>query len=228
MATWESARTVGIRRARSLAYAIGRELLDARLAAGLSQGSVAHAAGLHQSRISRTERGVAPLPRLDELARHCAVLGHELGARPYPVGSPVRDAAQRRLLATLERFVSDRFRWRFEVGLDLPGDKRAWDAWLDGPGDVAIDAETRLHDVQTLQRRLELKWRDSGSPRLVLVVSATRHNRRVVREHRGALSSTLPLDSRTVLAALRSGQVPPANGIAFVRPATLKRPSHGA
>lgn len=228
MATWESARGTGLRRARVLAHTIGRELLDARLAAGLSQSSVAQAAGLHQSRISRTERGVAPLPRLDELARHCAVLGHELGARPFPVGSPVRDAAQRDLLAGLGRVVSDVFRWRFEVGLDIPGDRRAWDAWLDGPGDVAVDAETRLRDVQDLQRKLELKWRDSGSPRLVLVVSASRHNRQVVREHRGALASTLPLDSRDVLSALRSGKVPAANGIAFVRPASWDGPSRGA
>ncbi len=216
---------MGNRRARSLAHAIGRELLDARLAAGLSQGSVARAAGLHQSRISRTERSVAPLPRLDELARHCAVLGQELGARSFPVGSPVRDAAQRDLLTALQAMVTGLFRWRFEVGLDIPGDKRAWDAWLDGPGDIAIDAETRLRDVQDLQRKLELKLRDSGSPRLVLLVSATRHNRRVVREHREALRSTLPLDSRDVLAALRAGKVPSANGIAFVRPASWDRSS---
>lgn len=225
MATWESTRARGVRRARSLAHSIGQELLDARLAAGLSQGSVAHAAGLQQSRISRTERGVPPLPRLDELTRHCAVLGHELGARPFPIGSPVRDAAQRSLLTALQGLVSDLFRWRFEVGLDIPGDRRAWDAWLDGPGDIAIDAETRLRDVQDLQRRLELKWRDSGSPRLVLVISATKHNRRVVREHRNALRSTLPLDSRDVLAALRAGRVPAANGIAFVRPSSWDRPS---
>jgi transcriptional regulator with XRE-family HTH domain len=225
MGTWETARARGIRRARSLAHSIGQELLEARLVLGLSQEMVARAAGLHQSRVSRTERGALPLPRIDELARHCAVLGHELSARPFPVGSPVRDAAQRDLLTGMESLVSDSFRWRFEVGVDIPGDKRAWDAWLDGPGDVAIDAETRLRDIQALQRRLELKWRDSGSPRLVLVVSATRHNRQVVREHRTALATALPLDSREVLAALRAGEVPRANGIAFVRPASWDRPS---
>ena len=116
---------------------------------------------------------------------------------------------------------------RFEVGLAVPGDKRAWDAWLDGPGDIAIDAETRLQDVQDLQRRLELKWRDSGRPRVVLVVSASRHNRRVIREHRAALACTLPLDTREVLASLRVGEVPRANGIVFVRPASWDRSSSG-
>lgn len=122
--------------------------------------------------------------------------------------------------------MSDSFRKRFEVGVPIHGDKRAWDMWLDGPGDVAIDAETRLRDIQALQRKLELKWRDSGSPRLLLVVSATRHNRRIVREHRAALASTLPLDTREVLDALRAGEVPRANGIAFVRPASWDDPSH--
>ena len=187
--------------------------------AGLSQAFVAHAAGLTQSRISRTERGEPPAARLDELARHCAVLGFELGARPYPEGSPVRDAPQRLVLVALRGIVHPDFRWRTEVTLQLAGDKRAWDVWLDGPGDVAIDAETRIYDMQALQRKLELKWRDSGCPRLVLVVAVTAHNRRVIREHRAALASTLPLDSREVLAALRAGNVPRANGIAFVRPA---------
>jgi transcriptional regulator with XRE-family HTH domain len=219
MGTRESARERGQHRARILAHTVGQELLEARRTAGLSQARVAHAAGLAQSRVSRTERGALPMPRLDELARHCATLGLRLGARPYPEGSPVRDAAQLNVLVALRELVSDRFRWRTEVPLPIDGDKRAWDVWLDGPGPVAIDAETRIHDIQALQRRLELKWRDSGSPRLILVVSPSRHNRRVIREHRAALASTLPLDSRDVLAALRAGDVPPANGIAFVRPA---------
>ena len=214
-----------MRRARSLAHSIGQELLEARSAASLSQGSVARAADLSQSRISRTERGQLPLARIDELARHCAALGHRLDARPFPEGSPVRDAPQLDLLAGLRSIVSDSFRWRTEVGLSIPGDRRAWDVWLDGPGIVAIDAETRIRDMQALQRKLELKWRDSGSPRLVLVVSPTRHNRRVIREHRSALASTLPLGSRDVLGALRAGVVPRANGIAFVRPASWDRPS---
>lgn len=221
MPSSERHRDRGSRRARWLAQSLGRELLEARFAAGLSQAHVARAAGLSQSRVSRTERAAWPMPRLDELAQHCAVLGLQLAAKPYPEGSPVRDAAQLAVLAALRSIVNPVFRCRREVGLAIPGDKRAWDAWLDGPGDVAIDAETKIRDMQALQRKLELKWRDSGEPRLVLVVSATHHNRRVVREHRAALASTLPLDSREVLAALRAGVVPPGNGIAFVRPISL-------
>ena len=206
-----------MRRARAITQSLGQELLEARLAAGLSQAFVAQAAGLSQSRVSRTERDVPPPPRIDELCRHCAVLGLRLGARAYPEGSPVRDAAQLDLLAALRSVVSTRFRWRTEVPIGIEGDLRAWDARLEGPGMVVIDAETRLRDLQALQRRLELKLRDSGSPRLVLAVSSTNHNRRVVRQHRVALASTLPLGTHETLAALRAGEVPRANGIAFVR-----------
>lgn len=179
-----------------------------------------------QSRVSRTERNEAPVARLDERAIHCAALGLRLAARAYPEGLPVRDGPQLRLLAALRDIVHPTFRWRTEVTLDIEGDARAWDVWLDGPGAVAIDAETRLRDMRSLQRRLELKWRVSGAPRLVLVVLDSGHNRSVIREHRAALASTLPLDTQEVLAALRSGDVPRANGIAFMRPAPLHVPSH--
>jgi transcriptional regulator with XRE-family HTH domain len=223
MGTRESARDRGQRQARALVYSIGQELRQARIAAGLSQAHVARAAGLWQSRISKTERAEPPFARVDELALHCAALGYRLASKAYPEGSPVRDAPQLDLISGLRAIVSNVFRWRTEVGLDIPGDRRAWDVWLDGPGVVAIDAETRIGDMQSLQRKLELKLRDSGSPRLVLVVSDTQHNRRVIREHRAALASTLPLDTREVLAALRQGEVPRANGIAFVRPASWDR-----
>jgi transcriptional regulator with XRE-family HTH domain len=196
--------------------AIAQELRDARLAAGLSQDHVAQAAGLGQSRISRTERGEPPTPRLDELVRHCVALGLRLSVRPYPAGTPVRDAAQLRLLARFRAMLGGSWAWRSEVPVGRDGDLRAWDALLEGPGVVAIDAETRLRDLQALQRRTELKQRDSGVPYVVLLVADTHHNRAVLREYRPALASTFPLDSRAVMGPLRAGRVPSASGIAIV------------
>ena len=97
-----------------------------------------------------------------------------------------------------------------------PGDMRAWDLVIDGPGTVGIDAETRLRDIQATQRRCEMKWRDSGLDRVVLLVAATRHNRRVLREHRGALGSTFPADTAEILGELRRGRVPARNGIVVI------------
>ncbi len=195
---------------------LGSELRDVRLAAGVSQCHVARVAGLTQSRISRTERGQRLAPRLDELAQHCAALGLRLSLKAYPYGLPVRDAAQLRLLQRLRSQIGPGLRWRTEVPVGGVGDLRAWDVLLEGDQDIGIDAETRLHDLQALQRRTELKWRDSGVARVVLVVASTRHNRAVIREHRSALASTLPLDTAAIMRALRQGVTPPANGIAII------------
>jgi transcriptional regulator with XRE-family HTH domain len=216
MPTLERARDRARWQTHRISLEIGQELRDARLAAGLSQMHVARVAGLPQSRVSRTERAESPTPRLEELAAHCAALGQRLSLRSYPEGSPVRDRAQ---LALLERFraaIHAGFVWRSEVPIGGPGDQRAWDAVLGDPGSIAVDAETRLRDMQALQRRLELKWRDSGVERAVLLVAATHHNRAILREFRSSIASTFPLDSRETLAALRAGRIPEQNGVVIM------------
>jgi transcriptional regulator with XRE-family HTH domain len=216
MATVDRAQARGDRQARKLLRAIGTELRDIRLAAGLSQRHVAHAAGLNQSRISRTERAERLPARIDELAARCATLGLRLSLKVYPDGSPVRDEAQLRLLERVRARVDGRFRWRSEVPIGGDGDMRAWDVRLDGPGSIGIDAETRLYDIQAVQRRCETKARDGGVDRLVLVVASTRRNRRVPAEYREALRSTFPADTPEIMAALRQGRLPPSNGIAIL------------
>jgi transcriptional regulator with XRE-family HTH domain len=213
MASSERSRDMARRRGRGLARDLGIELRDARLAAGLSQRRVAISAGLDQSRVSRTERMNGATVRVDELAAHAAVLGLRLSLKLYPDGSPVRDAGQLRLLERFRSRLAPTFRWRSEAPVSGAGDLRAWDVRLDGPGSVGVDAETRLHDLQALQRRCETKHRDSGVERLVLLVARSRHNRRVLAEHREALRSTFPADTPEVLAALRQGRLPGSNGI---------------
>jgi transcriptional regulator with XRE-family HTH domain len=192
---------------------IAAELREARLAAGVSQDHVARVAGLSQSKNSRIERAQRTSARVDGLAQHCAALGLRLSVKAYPEGEAVRDAGQLRLLQRFREELDGRFGWRSEVPVVGVGDPRAWDVVLDGPGTIGIDAETRLRDIQAIQRRSELKWRDGGLDRLVLLIAATRHNRVVVREHRAALASTFPADTAEVLAALRCGLLPPRNGI---------------
>jgi transcriptional regulator with XRE-family HTH domain len=216
MATVDRAQARGDRQARKLLGVIGTELRDARLAAGLSQRHVAQVAGLNQSRVSRTKRAERIPARIDELAAHCAALGLQLSLKAYPDGSPVRDEAQLRLLERLRARVDGRFGWRSEVPIADGGDLRAWDVCLDGPGSIGVDAETRLYDIQALQRRCETKWRDSGVDRLVLLVASTRHNRRVLAEYREALRSTFPADTPEIMAALRQGRLPGSNGIAIL------------
>ena len=80
-----------------------------------------------------------------------------------------------------------------------------------------MDAESRLGDIQALQRRLELKLRDDPrSPVLILVVARTRHNVEVLRLHREALRALLPLDGAAITRALRAGRLPPASGLLVI------------
>jgi transcriptional regulator with XRE-family HTH domain len=208
----ERTRDRGRRNAQLLALRLGTELRETRLAAGVSQRRLAEATGVSQPAISRLEHGRLPMA-VDSLALLCAALGSRLSVQLYPEGAPVRDVGQLRLLQRFRlRLHGDR-RWASEVLVGTQGDLRAWDVRLSGPGTIGVDAETRLHDLQALQRKCEAKARDSGVDRVVLLVAATRHNALVLRDHREAFRSTFPLDTRAVSAALRAGLLPAASGI---------------
>lgn len=98
--------------------------------------------------------------------------------------------------------------------LPRPGDLRARDAVIGASSaPTAIEAETRLGDVQAMQRRIGLKQRDGGMSRVVILIAATDANRRALATSRAALRTDYPLDTREVIAALTEGRQPPANGI---------------
>lgn len=100
----------------------------------------------------------------------------------------------------------------------MRGDLRAWDGSIVGAVERAfVEAESRLGDVQALQRRVELKIRDDPRARIViLAVTKSDQNRRVLLEHREALRPMLPLDGAAVLRALRHGTIPAAGGIVLL------------
>jgi transcriptional regulator with XRE-family HTH domain len=193
---------------------LGAELRDARLGAGLSLASVAQATGFSRAEVSRVERGLAPWVSVDSICRLAVVVGLVPSIRLYPDGPPLRDAAHAALLARLRRQLPAQLRWRAEVPLPIPGDRRAWDATIRGEGWwVAVEAETRLHDLQALERRLALKRRDGGEPCVILLINDTRPNRAALTAARESLRSEFPLDAREVLSALRAGRAPTAGGI---------------
>lgn len=213
MAVTERSRDRGRRQAHFISETLGRELRDARHAAGLSQASVARASGLDQARVSRIERSAGSPARLDEIALLGAALGLRISVRAYPAGSPVRDAGQLRLLERFRARIGVAFRWRSEAPIGGYGDLRAWDVELRGSGRIGVDAETHIHDVQALQRRVETKARDSAVDRVVLVVARTRHNTAVLRDHGEALAPTFSGGTHETLEAIRSGLLPEHNGI---------------
>jgi transcriptional regulator with XRE-family HTH domain len=211
--TRERAIDRGHRNAARALATIGVEIREARIAAGLSQGFVADAAGSSRAEISRIERAQAAMVPVRRLAAAAAVVGLDLSVRLYPAGLPLRDQAQLALLARFRSVIPKDIVWRSEAPLPIPGDPRAWDAAISGPGWTAyVDAETRLRDIQALQRRTALKQRDTGTARVILLVADTRANRSVL----AALVAPLVPDAlpgKGLLEALIAGQDPGGSGV---------------
>lgn len=216
MSPRESQRTRGLLRADRVVRATGLDLRAWRHAAGLTQREVARAAHISRSLLCNLELARARNVTVRTLAVLNSVLGHELSVKGFPVGEPIRDAAQVRLLDRLRDRVHPAFRWTLEAPMPIAGDLRAWDARLDGLVSIGVEAETRLSDLQQLQRRVALKQRDSGVDRIVLLVASTHHNRKVVEGAVATLRQSLPLDTRETLLALGRGRDPGANGLVIL------------
>jgi transcriptional regulator with XRE-family HTH domain len=217
MATRERAIDRADQDTRRSIGSIGREIRDARRAAGISQTFVGRKIGISHTQVSRLERGLVLGASVRVLGRLCRTVGLELGVRAYPGGDALRDLAQLRLLERLRSRLHRSLHWRTEVPMPQVGDKRAWDAVVSGPGwNVAVEAETRLTDVQAVTRRLELKRRDGGIDHVILLVADTRANREALRAARKALESAFPLKAATILGALRTGTDPGGSGIVIL------------
>lgn len=205
------------RQARRRLTTIGEELREARLSAGLSQREVGASAGISHTEVGRIERATASRVPFVTLSILGSVLGLDISMRAYPDGEPIRDAAQVALLARLRAQLPSTLTWRTEVPLGIPGDMRAWDAVIGGPGwGIPLDAESRLHDVQACTRRVALKQRDDHREVVILLVADTRHNRGILRLARPDLLGAFPLPGRRMLRALTNGLRPSASGIVLL------------
>jgi transcriptional regulator with XRE-family HTH domain len=209
MSTRERRLDRGIRLARQIRLAVGTELRESRIAAGVSQAVLAAATGLSKSQISRIERGLLVTVSIEQLSRMASVLGLDLSVRLFAGAGPLRDEAQLRLLGRFRKGLHPSFRVRSEVPTRIAGDQRAWDLVLDGPTlPFGVEGEMRLRDCQAVQRRILLKARDSSVERVILVVADTRANRAAVREAGMSLSEMFPVPARVALRSLAEGRDP--------------------
>lgn len=199
---------------------LGREHRDVRVAGGLSLRACADASGTSHSKLWRFERGELEVVNVGDLGAWCAVVGLDLALRAYPGGDALRDAASQRLLERLRAELHPALSWRTEVPLSLDRDLRAWDAEVRGTVPrswrARVEAETRIDDVQALERKLALKLRDDPDGHLILLVADTRSNRAVLPTLRTGLRDVFPATARELLAALRDGREPPGSGIVFM------------
>lgn len=186
---------------------------ELRLAAGLTQATIARASGIARTTYADLERGRTREVSLIRASVVSAALGQDLSVKLYPFGPPVRDAAHLRLLGELVERIASAWRMTREAPIPIEGDRRAWDLLLEGPVSVGIEAETRPGDLQALERAVHLKQRDSRVIRVVLLIRGSRRNRLLIREFLPVLRTAFPLGTAEVMRALREGRDPGADGI---------------
>lgn len=214
-------RTTPLHEATRLAawqlHDLGRELRLARIRAGMRQVDVARAVGTSAARISLIERGLVGSVAYRDLARFAGVVGLKVYLRAFPAGRRLLDAPQMAVLDRLRAQAHPSIAWRTEVPMPAENDLRAADVVAQVAGRVlVIELITRLADFQAQSRAALLKQRDLHADRCLLVIAATRANRRALHEAAGAAAGSFPLSTRQVLAALREGADPGANGIVLL------------
>jgi hypothetical protein len=207
-------RTVdrGIERGRRLVLQLCRELDDARLDRGLSYAALGRPLQLSGQQVGRICKGRSPDVSVARIAQLFALAGLDLSARAFPHGQPIRDAGHLALLGRFRARLAPMLLWRTEVPVvDAhrfgPIDHRAWDATVSG-GDwtIGVEAETRVADLQALQRRLSLKLRDGAVEALILVLNDSRHHRELIATADASVRTAFPTDARSALRALGRGE----------------------
>ena len=193
---------------------IGEQFRTARLVRGLTLREVAAAIGSSASEISRRELGRSSRLTGEKLAVHAAAIGLRLSVNLWPVGGGVRDAAQARHVAAFVARVGRTWRVLLEAPIRIAGDLRAVDVLLiRGEVRIAVEVITRLADLQAQIRAAQLKARDIGATRLILVIAGTHNNRRALQATRGSLADAFDLDTRRVMADLARGADPGRDSI---------------
>lgn len=201
------------RLAAHIRLSVATDLRQARLALGATQTQIADALGVSRNVVSRVELGKAPDLTIGHMVRHAAAVGLKPSVKLYPVGGGVRDVAQARYISKFVARVGAAWRIRLDAPIPLAGDLRAIDVLLSGICTIAVEVVTRLTDLQAMLRAAQLKQRDIGAQRLIIVISGSHSNRRVLAEFRAVLGPSFDMDTQRVLARLRKGEDPGRDAI---------------
>lgn len=201
-------------RSRAARIEVGREIRQARLASGLRQTDVGAACRRSKTWVSRVERGLHAGLTTDDLIVLGASVGLRIRLAAYPAERAIHDAPQLALLRRFRQRVGTEWSWQFEVPVPIVGDRRAADAVLQR-GDLAVlvEAFTRLADAQGQFRAVLIKQRDLRISRAIIVLRESQVNRSALTAAADVVAANFPLSTRTVLAALKSGRDPGANGL---------------
>lgn len=201
-----------------LALRFGRELRVAGM--GMPQREIARRAGVSQSLVSRSTRGLV-MPDLELMIRLSAAVGHRFGFKLYPAdGVGLRDSGQLELAEIVRGEAHPTWRLALEVPVAPPPDRRAADMVLEHRLEtIALEIERGLYDFQAQMRAAQLKRaalseRLGRSVTLVVGVPDTPAARRALHPHSPTIRAALPVSSRRAWASLRSGE--PIGGDALI------------
>ena len=211
----------GRRRARVLTMRALGELRTARELAGLSQSAVAKAVGMTQASYWRLEAGQVRELTVERVSEVASVLGFEISLGLHPIGDPIRDKGQLAVARRFQALLSEEWEQTDEMLLPGEGEQRAWDKLLeltgaDPPYLVGVDIETRVRDIQALTRRTRGRERDGEVDAILIVLSDSATNRRLVDELRTSLGPAYATTPRAIFSALRSGQRLVRSGVVLV------------
>jgi Helix-turn-helix len=190
------------------------------MSAGRSQADVARAAHISQAHVGRIERGVHTHVAFDTLVILGAMVGLDVVGSTFAGAGVIRDAPQARLLGRLRVRTGPDWEWRHEV-LVRPNDQRAWDARVQHRSTGAtfvVEAETRIHDIQALLRRIASKREASGGVRVVLLVADTHRNREAIAAAHELLRTEFPCPQREALQAIAHGLAPAGDALIVLGP----------
>jgi transcriptional regulator with XRE-family HTH domain len=210
----------GRRRSSLLVARALQELATVPMTLGVSQRAMAQELGWSQSRLWRMEAGKSDEVSVKALCEMASVLGLEASFGLHPLGDPIRDKGQQALGYRLNARLAPVWRVTNETLLPMPGDLRSWDKLLrltvEPHQRVGVDLETRIRDIQALVRRTRLRERDGGVDRILLVLSDSATNRRLVDELRDSLGSDYATSTRLLLRGLRAGSPLPGSGVIVI------------
>ncbi len=175
--------------------------------------------GISQAHLWRIESQQVDISAV-RLAEIASVLGMELSVGLHDIGDPIRDKGHQALGKRFDAIPGPLWRNRAEVLLPNLGDRRSWDRVLrliSEPGQVVgAELETRIRDVQALVRRTRERERDGGVDEILIVLSNSATNRRLVRDLRMALGDGYASEPRAILRALRVGRRIPGSGVVLL------------
>lgn len=208
-----ASRASPVRDARRLAgwvvADLGRELRAARFRVNMTQRQVATAISRSASHISRIEGGKVKNLSILELTLVAAVVGLRLYTNLFPSERRPLDHVQLGMLNEFNERIHPSWHREMEKVMPEAGDMRAVDELISVDGcSCAVEAISRLADLQGHVRPANRKRRDVGADRLIFLVKATHHNRAILRDAGEIVRTTFPVDTRAAMTALAAGRDP--------------------